>query len=261
MGSYYICLEKPDTIFHRTHEWLFLLRNGDSDRFIEYKVSDASVPQPPPVDAELTRTSGGNIVYYVVCKKNYVFPGKNAGPNPLEHMLDLIDEEGRTLIVTQGHGPPDNIEETHDGINSRVLARVQVIGRPTDEVERWLEVWIPDRNNKVRIKMASFQPNEFYRKLGIIKGWKVDSDLAMRLCVEKGAQGFPLGKETIGGPGVLRLQERARYNVAGLFWSVPYKISNIRPVIIDACSGSVLAVNNAGEYSTGWEEDFTITGE
>ena len=258
VGSYYICLKKPDLIFYRFPEWLFLFRHKFSNNFFEFKVSDSRIPVPPRIGSGLDSIKDGQIAYYIVSKEDYDVHGIRVGPNSeINYLLDIIDEEGRTLISMQGQGPKDYISETTDGINSLVLARVQIIGRPSDDISEWREIEIPHRMGKIIVKKAEFKGNQFYDSLTPITNWKIDAEEAIQISVKEGAKGTPPGKERVGGPGVFRLYNGIRYNLKGAYWDIPYKIV-IRPVLIDASTGQLYAINNKGEYSTKWEKSFDI---
>lgn len=258
VGSSYICLNKPDIIFHRFPEWLFVFRNRIDKQLLEFKVSDSRLPDPPLFkDNEVEKINEGQIAYYIVSKKGfYDFSGKRVAPDSdINYALDIVDQEGKTLVILQGHGPADNINEVEDGINSRVLARVQIVGRPTDRVSKYTAIEDINKKRSIFIKKANLEANEFYNSLAPINNWKIDADKAIEIAVKKGAKGSPPGKERVGGHPTVRLCSGSLRNLQGSFWKIPYRI-DIRPIIVDASSGQLYAVNNAGNYSTKWEKSF-----
>lgn len=258
VGSSYICLNKPDIIFHRFPEWLFIFRNRINKQLLEFKVSDSRLPDPPPFeDAEMARIKEGQIAYYIVSKKGfYDFSGKRVAPDSdINYAVDIIDQEGKTLIILQGRGPVDNINEVEDGINSRVLARVQISGRPTDRVAEYKVIEDINKKRSIFIKKVKLESNQFYDSLAPITNWKIDADKAIEIAIKKGAKGSPPGKERVGGHPTTRLCSGSMHNLQGSFWKIPYRI-DIRPLLVDASTGELYAVNNSGNYSTKWEKTF-----
>lgn len=276
IGSYYICLRKPDTIFHRFPEWVFLFRSKFDNHLVEYKVSDNRIPNHPFVgdikkmlrgywqkresmtDRNTVEIKGGYTTYYIVAKKD--IRDGSSFTKSYNNFLVVFDKHGRNLITSAGRGPDDNIGEAIDGITSQVLARAQVADRPTSYVTQWTEIVDPNKMRTLVIRKADFEGNDFYQSLSPIKNWEIDIDEAIYIAAKKGGKGFPLGKERIGGPGVARLYNGKRYNIEGSYWKLPYKIG-IRPILIDASTGELYAMNNKGEYSKKWGKDFAITSE
>jgi hypothetical protein len=254
IGSSYICVTKPDEIFHRFPEWTLIFRK-DQDRLLEFKVSDSRIPDPPSIpSSELSAASDGQIAYYIISKKGFYAStgntfGKDSGIN---YAIDIIDHRGRAIIIMQGHGPEDNISETEDGLNSKVLARVQIIGRPTDHVSEYHVIEDIANKRTIYIKKATAPMSPFYASLAPISNWKIDVKRAIEIAIDRGAKGAPPGKEGVGGQPTVRLYDGHIYGLQGAYWKIPYRIA-IRPLLIDASSGKLYAVNNEGKYATEWE--------
>lgn len=251
IGSYYICLKKPDTIFHRFPEWVFVFRHKLNDELIEIKISDEKVPPPPKLGQGISKeVKDGYFAYYIVTKSGY---------SSDNFLVDLIDMEGKCMISYAGRGPDDDISETNDGINSKVLARVQLACRDAERVSSWREIDSPIQMSKFTLRKAELPANKFHSKLSAIKGWKIDNERAIQIALKKGAKGIPPGKEGVGGPGVIRLYCGERRNLNGLFWNIPYRIKII-PLLIDGYNAQLYGVNREGEYSikfsiSDWDSD------
>ncbi|MFZ1007062.1 MAG: hypothetical protein WAN65_09505 [Candidatus Sulfotelmatobacter sp.] len=56
IGSYYVCLKKPDTFFHRFPEWVFVFRGPVPDRLTEVRVSDSRLPDLPKLSPPESET-------------------------------------------------------------------------------------------------------------------------------------------------------------------------------------------------------------
>lgn len=258
IGSYYICLNKPDTIFYCFPEWVFLFRHQSKDKFLEFKVSDNRIPAMPHLD--LHEIEEGQIAYYIVPREMVISSGIRIGPNnPINIMIHIMDEGGRSLVIISGKGPKDNIDEVTNGINSQVLARAQIAGRPSEEANTYLSIESLQKRGKLYIRKAEFIGNNFYRELKPITNWKIGAEDAVRIAVKAGAKGIPLGKTS--GPGVFRLNHASWNNLDRACWDIPHRIDGIRPVLVDASLGRLYAVNNKGAYSTKWEKHFSITSE
>lgn len=258
VGSSYICLNKPELIFHRFPEWLFVFRNRVDNQLLEFKVSDSRLPDPPLIKAsELDRVNEGQIAYYIVSKKGFYdfYRTRVAPDSDINYALDILDQEGKTLIILHGRGPIDDINEVEDGINSQVLARVQAIGRPTDRVTEYKVIEDMNKKRTIFIKNAKFVANQFHASLASIKNWKIDAEKAIEIAVKKGAKGAAPGKELVGGHPIVRLYNGVIRNLQGSYWKIPYRI-DIRPLLVDASTSQLYAVNNEGNYSTKWEKSF-----
>jgi hypothetical protein len=257
IGSSYICLNKPDVIFHRFPEWTFIFRK-DIDHLLEFKVSDSRVPNPPSIAAsELSEANDGKIAYYIVSKKGFYNFGDNINgiKTDMNYAIDIIDHKGRAIIIIQGRGPDDDISETEDGINSKVLARVQIVGRPTDNVYKYIEVYNFEKKSTLYIKKAESSITKFYASITPIINWNIDAERAIDIAINLGAKSVPPGKERVGGHPTVRLYDGRIFNLQGTYWKIPYTIA-MRPLLIDSSSGKVYAVNNDGKYSTEWESSF-----
>lgn len=256
IGSSYICLNKPDVIFHRFAEWTLIFRK-DHDHLLEFKVSDSRIPDPLLIDSSaLSKTNDGQIAYYIVSKKGfYDFSGNKRLGSSINYAVDIIDHKGRTIIILHGRGPEDNISETEDGLNSKVLARVQIIGRPTDHVSEYQVIEDVSNNRTIYVKKAKTPISSFYASLLPIRNWNIDVEKAIEIAMKHGGTSTPPGKEQTGGHPTVRLLDGSIYNMHGIYWTIPYRIK-IRPLLIDASSGTLYAVDNAGTYSTNWESSF-----
>jgi hypothetical protein len=260
LGSYYICFKKPNLFFHRFPEWVFLLRRKDNTEILEFRVSDGRIPPlPEMMISELDNLKHGQIANYVNLKGSLEYLGVD---NPFRRnsttIVVILDEEGRSLVELHGTGPVDDIPEVVESVNSKVFARVRTVGRPTDHVSKITVIENPQELGEIIVRKATFETNQFYELLNPITNWRIDVDEAINRSIKKGAKATPPGKFGMsGGPGVFRLYNSRRYNLTGAFWDIPYRIG-IRPILIDASSGKVYAVNNEGEYSTKWEEELSI---
>ena len=47
IASYYVCLEKPETIFHRFPQWVFVFRNRRTRALLTTRISDSRIPRIP----------------------------------------------------------------------------------------------------------------------------------------------------------------------------------------------------------------------
>jgi hypothetical protein len=254
IGSYYICLKKPDIIFHRIPEWCFIFRHKLNNSLLEFKITDTRIPEPVWIEVE--RITDGQLEYYVVSKESYDSQGILVGPNSeLNFLVNIIDEYARTLVTISGRGPEDKIVEVTNGVNSIVLSRVQLTNRLTDTVSKYFIIDNPIQRGKTLIAMTKYKGNEFYDKLNPITSWRISAEKAIQIAIKNGAKGMIVGKEQVGGPGVIRLFNGERYNLNGTYWNVPYRIK-IRPILIEASTGEFYAMDNNGNYSKKWEKDF-----
>ena len=120
------------------------------------------------------------------------------------YKLDILDAEGRVPWSYSGRGPDGHIVETSDGINYKVLSRVQIVGRPTDRSSEYTEMQKSGEMSRITIKTAPFTPGIFHKSiLNPIQDveWKIPAETAMKEAMRKGAKGFAPGQEQVGGPG------------------------------------------------------------
>jgi hypothetical protein len=254
VGSYYICLKKPNTFFHRFPEWVFLFRDSVMDEILEVRVSDGRMPQLPAVQLdELKDIDDGRIAMHMKFKVNLSYLGSdNTNEDDLSDVVVILDNHGRSLIEIRGKGPEDNIPEVVESINTKVFARVRSVGRTTDRSNQWKVIENPVRLGKTIVSGSRYPAGEFYKELDAIINWKVDVEEAVSLAIAAGAQAIPPGKfGQSGGPGVFRLNNSARIDRNKTYWKTPYRVG-IRPILVDANNGDVYAVNDSGEYSKRW---------
>lgn len=255
VGSYYICLKKPNTFFHRFPEWVFLFRNSAMDEILEVRVSDGRMPQLPAMQLdELKDIDDGRIAMHMKFKVNLAYLGADidANDDDLSDVVVILDHHGRSLIEIRGKGPEDNIPEVAESINSKVFARVRSVGRATDRSNQWTVIESPVRLGKTRVYSSRNPAGDFYKALDVISNWKVDVEEAISRAIAAGAEAIPPGKfGQSGGPGVFRLNNSARIDRNGTYWKIPYRVG-IRPILVDANNGDVYAVNDSGEYSKRW---------
>lgn len=242
IGSYYVCLRKPQTIFHIFPEWFFIFRNKSNGNLREVKVSDSRIPKFPSIKLSEEEVQEGWFAYYVVNNdKAWERKGK----------FDIFDEEGKIRFSIEGTAPLDKISEVIDGNKEKVLSRVQICCWEVDYVNDLIEIFNPEKTGKIVVKKTEIPTNKFYNLLKPIEKFKVSAEEAIRIAMKKGAKGFPPDYERVGGPGVVRLYNGKYYNLEGTFWKIPYKIG-IRPILVDSKSGELYAVNDKGEYSVNW---------
>ena len=235
IGSYYIGLEKPDRIFHRFPEWVFVFRHKRSKVLVEYRVSDSRLPTPPLFDDIESRikkywrmrravvgeanelVGDGYLVYYVVAKKG-IYIGSPLNKTH-KTFLEIFDKDGKNLISTAGTGPEDHLPETSDGITAEVIARAQIVGRVKTYVSEWTETVNINKMRTLIIRTANLSGGEFYRTVSPIRNWTIGIDEAIAKATGEGGKGFALGKPRIGGPGIVRLYNGRRENMEGSYTS------------------------------------------
>ena len=126
------------------------------------------------------------------------------------------------------------------------------IGRSTDNRQQYTVHENLSRLGKVITAKAQYPQTSFYGSLSPITEWRIDIDQAISAALAAGALATPPGKLGHGGgPGCFRLFNGKHGNRQGAYWQLPFRIG-IRPVLVDAKRGKVLAVNNSGEYSDRW---------
>ena len=256
IGSSYICLYKPDKIFHRFPEWVFVFRSKLDNHLIEYRVSDNRLPNPPKLDVfQNINYDTGQFAYYMIPRKGFFeFSDKKLGQDyGLNSVVLLMDDMGRMITRYEGSVEQDNIIEAGDGINTIVLARVQIAGRATDYTRESTSVIDTINNRTIVIRKSTIKSNIYHNKLPPIVDWKIDADRALEIATKKGAKGFFPGQEQYGGHPTVRLTNKSLENLKGNYWDIPYVVDGIRHLQIDASTGKLYALNNKGEYSTEWE--------
>lgn len=246
VGSYYICLHQADaTIFHRFPEWLFLFRHRQAHTLSALKVTDSRIPKIPNVDVADRQLKHGWVAYFCVAKRP-----------KMEFKLNLLDEEGKIHSQFAGSAPEDRLDEVIEGVGVTVLARRQVYGGGVEDVRNLRVIEGNDRLGSVEIRHAIVPANPFHSSLHPLEGWRVGVGAAIQQARARGATGSPPDKDGKGGSSVVRLfngpQAGGRGEpLNGPYWQVPYRVG-LRPILVDARNGSVLAVNDQGQYSSTW---------
>lgn len=245
VGSYYICLQIPGTIFHRPCGWRLVYRHRKRKNLLEINVRDSRVPSFPNLPVPSERLEPGWITYFAT----RTYPDH-------EHALLMIDEEGRVRISTVYGGPPDSIGEVWPNERCVPIARILIGGGPADSVQEYIESASPISFGITQVKRADLDMNPFHGSLAAIGEFRVSAERAIQLARQRGARGMVPGSERVGGPGVIRLNscwpdEVDPPSAGRVFWEIPYRIG-IRPVRIDADDGRVLALNDEFKYSTEW---------
>ena len=180
IGSYYVCLKKPDIFFHRFPEWVFLFRNRNNNEILEFKVSDGRVPRLPGITiSELSNLKNGQIANYMNFKVSLEYLGIDSYYKE-NTIIVILDEEGRSLVIMYLSGSEDSIPEVVESVNTKVFARVRSIGRPTDYVSSMRVIEYPRKFGKIIVRKANFESNEFYNSLDPVTNWEVDIDDAIR---------------------------------------------------------------------------------
>ena len=253
IGSYYICLKKPDTFFHRFPEWVFVFRGPAPNRITEIRVTDGRLPELPKLGSgESQAISDGDLLMHMRFKVPLAYLGVEGVPAEDKDVVVDIDPESRALMETVGHGPDDDFAEVVESENTKVFARVRSVGRRTDRPEQYHVHESVSSLGKVIIATAEYEQNSFYQSLEPITEWRIDIEQAIGRALAAGAKATPPGKFGMGGgPGCFRLFNGKHDNLKGAYWQLPFRIG-IRPILVDAKKGKVLAVNDAGDYSDRW---------
>lgn len=253
IGSYYICLKKPKTFFHRFPEWVFVFRGPSPDRLTEVRVTDSRLPDLPFLSPKETKTlHDGDILTYMQFHVPLGFLGVKGVPNKDDDVIVDLDSGSRDLVTIIGSGPSDDFDDVVESINTKVFARVRPIGRSTDHPKSYSVEESLTRLDKFIIAKSEYSETPFYRSLLPLSTWKIDIDQAIQNVRRRGGLAIPPGKFGMdGGPGYFRLYNGKHRNRQGAYWQLPFRIG-LRPVIVDANSGNVLAVNNSKEYSQRW---------
>lgn len=236
IGSYYICVRKPKEIFHLFPEWTFVFRSRIKDEFIEIRVSDSRLPQTPLNAGAKDMFHDGSFSYYIVPRTDSFFISRDDN-----YFLNTIDNKSRTVSVVEGKVSKYSFGEIIDGSNSYILARAQIYGRPTDKLTRYQEVIDIEHSITIVLRKATVEMDDFFRNLKAIPSINVTPEEAVIIAKKKGAVGFTLGQEKIGGPGVFRLNDGQRYGLEGAYWDIPYRIM-VSPVLINVETGDLYTI-------------------
>ena len=250
LGSYYICLEPPNRIFHRFPEWTFTFRHRINRDILQYQLFDAHVPRPPVVKVSAERRD--DLAYYIVFKEEYDSidvrralegsTGERLEGSTYEVAFFLNDRNVAPKIVG-GTIQTDRLLETKDSDRYKVIGRYQALGRAyEDPPATWLKIegFAGDFNVKVstsRIAGAGYL--DTYRPIDLRK-WKIDVDEAINIATAKGAAGLRPGQSNY--PGILRLYSINRDNLDGIYWFLPYRL-DLHLFVVDAQNGTLLVFN------------------
>jgi hypothetical protein len=265
IGSYYICLSKPDVFFHRFPEWFFLFRSKETHEIIEVRVSDSRLPPRPKFEesiiykADSTIATGG-VSYFFQYKipLNYI-DAYDASRGNTNSELAFIDYQSREFESIEGSFEShDDIPEVVESSNAKVFARVRVACRPSDIASGYRVVASPVKLGSITITKSVLDPSPFLNSLHPITNWHIDVDKAIKCAKNKGALAIPPGKNgQTGGPGFFRLLNTSyptsSDTLVGCFWSIPFRVGII-PILIDADNGKVYGIDSTGHYSTHFKE-------
>jgi hypothetical protein len=256
VGSYYICLKKPDTFFYQFPEWVFFFRSPKRNEILEIRVCDGRMPVLPSYQIEDMKHLGdGQIAMHMKFKVSLAYLGiSQAIANGTRDVVVILDRYGRCVVAMFfGQGQPyDGIAEVVESGNSIVFARVRSVGLATDNCTEYTVIESPVRIGKTIVSNAYYPASDFYKSLDPITDWRIDAEKAIALATANGARAIPPDKiGQAGGPGIFRLYNTWQRNLRGAYWQIPYRVG-IRPILVDAKTGEVYAVNDSGEYSRKW---------
>ena len=261
LGSYYICIEPPDRIFHRFPEWIFTLREKTSKKVVQYHIFDGRVPRPPTLKSleghiSIPKIKETDIVYFNVINEQYedvqhrraleASYGTNIKGNPF--LFAFFDIRNLAYNLVGASTQDLQINETMDSERYKIMGRNQALGRYSDHYP------------KEHLKIASFNEaldlrifNTYIESTGYLQNligfdleeWKVDVDEAIKIATTKGATG--LRPRQLNAPGILRLYYDTSDNLDCLYWHIPYRLE-IYKIVVDAKNGTLLVLRREGEF-------------
>ncbi len=250
IGSYYTCVRKPDSIFLQFCEWVFVLREPDTGKLVEYRVLDSRMPELPilPNDILLGDMREGGFTTYT----NYNLSPKALGIRHMDDQDSAIhhyDALGRVVVKIMGKAPRHLFDEIHASPNEFAISLTRTVNRPTDHlpessvIERW------NRFGDVQIQRATRPLTPFYENLRPIT-FSLDAQEAISAALAAGAEFEVPGKSMVSTGGV-RLYDGGNIGVPGPCWRLPMRMA-IRPIVVQAKSGRVYFVDDDGGYTAYW---------
>ena len=256
LGSYYVCLEPPNSIFHRFPEWTFTFRHKTNRRVVQYQLYDSRVPRPPPIMIPESEINESDIVYYSVLKEEYddielrraleIELGQRLEGN--SHSIDIFDIRNLAYKLIGGMSPRDRLLETKDSDRFKVMSRNQALGRAfTYPSTQGLKIQSFTGKYDLRITTSEIKSTAYLNDLiGFEREkWKVDADEAIKIANAKGAVG--LAPRQINSPGILRLYYKKGENLNGIYWHIPY-ILELQYIVINAENGTLFIMKGQDEF-------------
>lgn len=246
LGSYYICLEPPNRIFHRFPEWTFTFRHKINRNVLQHQLFDARVPRPPPI--KVPETKNTDIVYYIVFKEEYADVelrralearlSKRIEGNTFE--VALFNNRNLAYKILGGTIQSDRLTDTKDSDRFKVIGRYQALGRDyTNPPTKWLKIESFTGAYNVNVSTSQVESASYLDALSPIdpKKWKVDVDRAIDIAITNGAIGLRPGQSNY--PGNLRLYYRKTENLDGIYWHMPYRL-DLHLFVVNAENGKLL---------------------
>jgi len=240
VGSYYICLEKPATIFHRFGQWAFVFRHQETHALILARISDSRVP-PAPTMAEserrevLSTLKPGWIAYASLTRQ----------PKPTRK-LKIFDEIGREREELGGAAEDRPFPDVIDSDGAMAISRMTVFVPDIDDLTEYQRAVVPGALASLEVRFTRREADSYHDRLTPIRDIRVDIAEAIRLALRRGAKGSSPDMEGQGGQGVVRLvYDPALPLSPGLppapYWAIPYSVG-IWPVPVRADTGEVYSM-------------------
>ncbi|MCP4373922.1 MAG: hypothetical protein GY797_38335 [Deltaproteobacteria bacterium] len=261
LGSYYICIEPPDRIFHRFPEWFFTFRERASKKIVQYHIFDSRVPRPLTLknwrsNKPVPKIKETDIVYFNLINEQYedvmhrraleASYGEKIKGNPF--LFAFFDDRNVAYNLVGATTQELLINETIDSERYKIVGRNQALGRYSDNYpEKHLKITSFNGALDLRIFNTDVKSTEYLQNLvGFDReGWKVDIQEAIKIATEKGATG--LRPRQLNSPGILRLFYDTSDNLNGVYWHIPYR-AEIYKIVIDAKNGKLGVLCREGEF-------------
>jgi len=246
LGSYYICLEPPNRIFHRFPEWTFTFRHKINRNVLQYQLFDARVPRPLAI--KVPNTKKADIIYYIVFKEEYdnvelrraleASTGKRIEGNTFE--VAFFNDLNLAYEISGGATQRDRLVDTKDSDRFKVIGRYQALGRDyTSPPNEWLKIESFTGAYNLNVSTSQIESVSSLDALSPIdpKKWTVDVDRAIEIAITNGAIGLRPGQSNY--PGILRLYYIKGDNLDGIYWYLPYRL-DLQLFVVDAENGKLL---------------------
>lgn len=246
LGSYYICLEPPNRIFHRFPEWAFTFRHKVNRSVLQYQLFDARVLRPPAI--KVPKPKQADILYYIVFKEEYAdVQLRRALETRLSKRIEgntyevaFFNDRNLAYEIVGGTIQSDTLTDTKDSDRFKVIGRYQALGRDyTNPPREWLKIESFAGDYNLNVSTSRIESVIYLAALRPIdpKKWKVDVERAIEIAVTNGAVGLRPGQSNY--PGILRLYSRKGDNLDGIYWHMPYRL-DLQLFVVDAEKGKLL---------------------
>ncbi len=248
IGSFYVFLKKPNLIYHRFPEWVFIFRNKDTHRLLKFKIADSQVPKIPKIAGDLwRRVESDGIAYYV--------RQKHSPTSRSKFKLKVSDSQGKCLTEWEGGISDDAIPEVMETSNTVVLARYQIHGGESEMVSSLIRIEDINKIGSIEIRKATLEANSFHSRLKPLHNKFINASKAIELALKKGAKATKPDKEGRGGSGIFRLFDGSREGehinlLNGPYWDIPYRVGAMNPILVHAYSGEVYSLNKELKYTS-----------